>query len=808
MGSLRFAGDLSPMVALALIVFSALAVMWFYLRETKGLDAPYRYLIPSLRALAIALTILILSGPVLHRRVTIGTLGRVTFAMDASQSMSLKDAPSGQARLSRAFKLLAGEDQNPGWLQSLKSTHEIDVVSFSEGKPTLLWSSTGETELPTVWETDADGSQTNLTSAFEVSSVQATSEGQADRETTITSSAVVIVSDGRQTIGDSPIAAATSLSGQGAVIHTVGMGQSAEPLDVGVVDVIRPDSVAADGKLSGEIIVKTSGFSETLSESGTLGNLDNPDEEVSANESSPSETVASDQVSSTGRELNLRIESGQQTLWSKRVIVSERQQSIPFTLDVQQVLESLQLTVPRGVQINSQVLDLRAVIESVQGDVYSGNDSMPFRVAASTRARKLLILDGSSRWEIRYLRNLFSRDPAWVVDSILFGPGTDHYELPRGDQPGQFPDNNMGMSQYDAIIMGEVPPDQLEQSDADRLRDFVRRGGGLIVIDGRYGRVRELSESLLPELVPVRYETNDVAFEVERLQPTTLGADQAVLGLWGKPDEQDDFWEKLPPPIVAPAVIPQPDAEVLADAIGKKGESSPWLVTRLFGSGRIFYLSTDQTWRWRYKVADRFHSRFWNQLLAAAMQPPYAVSDQYASLGTDEIEYEVGQSATIRARLQGAGGAAIGDATVDALLIQNDQIVGSVPLSVDDADRGTYRGKTLPLAAGAYQVRIQASGFDGQALRASTPIWVGQREVAEMSSVGLDTNTLQSISEAGEGRYFHESDAQQLLEVLRPLSSGTVVESDILLWQSYYWFLAILLLLGAEWWMRKRAGLV
>ena len=52
MGSLRFAGDLSPMVTVALIVFAALAVMWFYLRETKGLDAPYRYLIPALRATA------------------------------------------------------------------------------------------------------------------------------------------------------------------------------------------------------------------------------------------------------------------------------------------------------------------------------------------------------------------------------------------------------------------------------------------------------------------------------------------------------------------------------------------------------------------------------------------------------------------------------------------------------------------------------------------------------------------------------------------------------------------------------------
>ncbi|NND96761.1 MAG: hypothetical protein HKN47_05460, partial [Pirellulaceae bacterium] len=58
------------------------------------------------------------------------------------------------------------------------------------------------------------------------------------------------------------------------------------------------------------------------------------------------------------------------------------------------------------------------------------------------------------------------------------------------------------------------------------------------------------------------------------------------------------------------------------------------------------------------------------------------------------------------------------------------------------------------------------------------------------------------------GTYVHESAASQLLEQIKPLSSGTVVESDILLWQSYYWFWAVMALLAVEWWLRKRSGLV
>ena len=48
----------------------------------------------------------------------------------------------------------------------------------------------------------------------------------------------------------------------GSRFDTIGMGSQDEPVDVGIIDVIRPESVAADGVLSGEIIVKTSGISQ------------------------------------------------------------------------------------------------------------------------------------------------------------------------------------------------------------------------------------------------------------------------------------------------------------------------------------------------------------------------------------------------------------------------------------------------------------------------------------------------------------------------------------------------------------------
>ncbi|MGB7324191.1 MAG: VWA domain-containing protein, partial [Rubripirellula sp.] len=283
---------------------------------------------------------------------------------------------------------------------------------------------------------------------------------------------------------------------------------------------------------------------------------------------------------------------------------------------------------------------------------------------------------------------------------------------------------------------------------------------------------------------------------------------QPVFNLGGEKTDLEQLWSQLPSPQSAVSVEVQEGAESWADAINTDGTRSPWLVTRLFGAGRVFYVSSDESWRWRYKVADRFHARFWNQLVAVSMQPPYAASDEYVAIGTDRIEYVPGESAVIRARLQDTNGKPVGDATVDALVIADNEIVATVPMSIDDPARGTYLGTTEKLAAGSYEVRIRASGFDAGALQASSPIWVRTRDNVEMNRVSLNRNALTEIANAGGGVYLHESSASDILDSLRPLSSGAIVESDVLVWQSFYWFWAVIGVLGLEWLLRKKAGLV
>lgn len=821
-GELRFAGDLPLSVTIGVAGLACCFVMWAYRRETAGLPRPYRYLLPGLRGVAVALAILVLSGPVWHSRSVIGTLGRVVFAIDSSQSMTEIDSePSTVAadRLARAKQLLVGSGETSGWIESLTQTHAVEVLDFSAGQPTIVWSSV-EGPAPPTLDISPDGTQTDLESAIrpasgllladELESEDATKDERRVR------AAVVLMTDGRDTMNSNAVGLAAEFLDAGIQTHAVGFGSEQEPADIGIVEIRYPESISADGVLAGEIVVKQFGMS--------------------------------------GQTARVQIMADGDQVWDQVLTIeSDGQKVIPFQVDVEPLVAGINAIAPRGVRRTSVVLDLTAMISPLATTTNSAqysdwsvtgrsHHSKSFRVAATSRERQLLILDGSSRWEIRYLRNLFQRDPAWTVNTVLFGGGTDSDPIKRGDGAGQLPESQTGFAKYDAIVLGEVPAEQLQSVDQHRICEFVSRGGGMVIIDGRYDRIRQFSASssegqntidgastydpnslldrtspaankTMAGLVPVQFTEGDARMQVRSIRPTRLGEAHPLMNLSGAQGDVKASWTNLPSPRAAVRVTAKPDSEVWAYAVGTDQRQTPWLVTQLYGSGRVFYFSSDQTWRWRYKLADQLHSKFWNQLLAAAMQPPYAASDDYVSVGTDRVQYSEGDSANLRVRLQDTNGQPVSDATVDALLVSGDQVVATIPLTVENPDRGTYFGITEALECDAnddtkYEVRVRASGFDSAALLASAPLWVTPPVNLEWRRVSLNGNGLRSLVQSGGGTYAHETDAAKLLDQLRPLSSGTIVESDLHLWKSYYWFVVIIAILTAEWILRKQAGLV
>ena len=79
---------------------------------------------------------------------------------------------------------------------------------------------------------------------------------------------------------------------------------------------------------------------------------------------------------------------------------------------------------------------------------------------------------------------------------------------------------------------------------------------------------------------------------------------------------------------------------------------------------------------------------------------------------------------------------------------------------------------------------------------------------AESAETRVNMALLGQMARESGGRVLLEEEMNQLPELLQQFSSGKVVDTETPLWQSYFWFSTVLLLLSAEWFLRKRSGLL
>ena len=90
--TLRFVGDWPWWAGCGAALVLGSAAWLLYRRDALPAKPWLRVLLPSLRALAVMMMVLMLSGPVLHHRKVIGQLSRLLLFVDGSRSMELTDA--------------------------------------------------------------------------------------------------------------------------------------------------------------------------------------------------------------------------------------------------------------------------------------------------------------------------------------------------------------------------------------------------------------------------------------------------------------------------------------------------------------------------------------------------------------------------------------------------------------------------------------------------------------------------------------------------------------------------------------------
>ena len=167
----------------------------------------------------------------------------------------------------------------------------------------------------------------------------------------------------------------------------------------------------------------------------------------------------------------------------------------------------------------------------------------------------------------------------------------------------------------------------------------------------------------------------------------------------------------------------------------------------------------------------------------------------------------VDDTAEIRVRIQDPVLASKPGLKPVALLFRDGKLFGTMPLKADPQSF-TFRGESAPLEPGDYEVRVKVPGIPEDAILAHTAFTVVANPFGELGLLHCDELLLRQMAGDSGGAYYREEDMHRLVEALSPYSDGRTLTTELPLWQSYWWFVPIILLLTAEWIIRRKLGLV
>jgi hypothetical protein len=560
--------------------------------------------------------------------------------------------------------------------------------------------------------------------------------------------AVVLFSDGQHNSGASPLELAKMLGNRGVPLFTVAMGSGRRPVDLAVLEVSAPETVFHESSIKGELTLK-------------------------------------DDVP-VGRPFTVQIEHEGRPVW-ERTLATEANpaRKVAFDFPIKQIVEAERRKQDKDLKFGMLPLSLLVKITPAEGERNTTNNTARLLFSAITEKPKVLLLEGRPRWEHRYLRNLYERDQRWEINALLAGAGGEERPWARGKLAGQFPPDRESLFAYQLIVFGDLPLNMLRAEELEWIKDFVeRRGGGVIFLDGRQVQLVNYAGTPIGPLLPVDWGQDPLAGTGLRL-----------------------VWASLPAPRwVAPARA-LPGAETLMEASLRERKAAA-LVFRRYGAGRVLYCGFDESWRWRYGVGDLYHQKFWNQMAKWIMEPPYPVEDKFVALDTGPSTYAPGETAEIRVRLKDAQGRLMLQAKAEAAIYRNGQRVAAVTLAPDHNMGGTFLGRTPALEPGDYEVRMHVDGLPADEMKARTEFHVTARGAPELAQLHANEDLLRQMAFHGHGEFYPEEEAARLLERLEPLSEGRIIESETVLWQSWWWFTPLVLLLTLEWALRKRAGML
>ena len=745
----RFGFDVRPGVVLLVLINLLIAafIYFIYLRPRIRLPKGTTATLIALRVALLTLLVTLLLRPVVVVSSVIPRSSYVAILVDDSVSMKLHDTPDGTARIDSVKQTLLNTAPN-SFLNRLDGKFKTNLYGFSGAVSRVK----GAEDL------FAEGRTSDLAGALDET---------IKRSSGMPLSAVVLATDGASNVPHDLAATLRELRARDIPVFTVGVGNTARPVDAELTRINMPRRVLVGSRVNIETYVGLSGYQAT---------------KVLLGVREDGRAIKTEEISLRGN-------------------------------DTQAVNLEITPTTPGLHRYTVEVTPL-------DGELTIENNKQDALVEVIAGPLRLLHVEGEPRWELGKIRESLTLNEKNIVLVSLQRTGENKFYRQgigsQGELATGFPITEEELFSYDGLVIGSVEAGFFTADQLRSIEAFVaRRGGGLLAIGGRLAfDGGKYKGTTIEDLLPVSLTggaTDDQAAFAPVYKPVLTGAGQThpITRLQDDRGANQKAWNDLPPISVSEVLANvKPGASVLLEARRVEGggsQTAPLLVQQRYGRGQTLALTAADTWRWRMRMDSKnnAHETFWRQMLR------YVVSGtpQQIEIGAERDVYAMDDTVNIVADIRDKRFNPVNDAHAIARVTKPSGVIVDVPLTFTTLNSvNTYAGQFKADELGEHRIELSGTSAGLGTLNAKSSILVSDLN-REYYSAAQNSDLLKRIASETGGKYYTPAEAQLLLDdlVYRQTPYSERVTKD--LWDMPINFLLIVGLLSAEWFLRKREGL-
>jgi uncharacterized membrane protein len=389
----------------------------------------------------------------------------------------------------------------------------------------------------------------------------------------------------------------------------------------------------------------------------------------------------------------------------------------------------------------------------------------PFLIEALPPGKRTLYIENSLGFDFKFLRRAVVSDRNLQLSAFVRWADGRVVSIGERGTAGEakLDFSTAGLEKYSVVILGDLTADALTPEQYVVLKEFVNRGGGLVLLGGQNLLASpEIAKTALGELSPVHlpaeYHEENVPVTI-----TDTGLRHPVFGpLFA---DVKDF-----PPLLSANVGSglSPTAEVLIEG-HVDDKTVPIIAAQRYGQGRVVDVMTNTVWRWRlaaktWSQEKSPYDTFWTQLM------DWLIPKEQNKTGASRIElyterpnYLLGEHPELRAIVRLTDFSVLPPSTlpVDVKTPDGKTFKYSLKAAKLPGPSGKeidgYRAEIEPNVPGVFSVTSKLT-LGPNKLEGDTR-FVVTKPLTEITGKAINRAFLQHIAESTGGKYYALSDA-------------------------------------------------